>query len=208
MKIVSTKPGNLRLSHALYGLFFLLLVPACRHVTVHKKRVVVIQPFTDFSPGQAQAVYRQLQLVCPGAILRKPVALPASAYYAPRHRYRADSLIRWLSAFGNADTVLIGLTTKDISTTKNGKADWGIMGLGYLPGHACVVSAFRVSKPKMHSQLYKLAVHELGHTQGLPHCSVKTCFMRDAEGGNPLDEETAFCASCKLFLSNRGWNLK
>jgi archaemetzincin len=31
--------------------------------------------------------------------------------------------------------------------------------------------------------------------------------MRDAEGGNPLDEEIDFCKSCKMFLKNRAWLL-
>jgi archaemetzincin len=57
-------------------------------------------------------------------------------------------------------------------------------------------------------QFYKVAIHELGHTQGLPHCENKTCYMRDAEGGNPLEEEVDFCKTCKMFLKNRGWVLK
>jgi archaemetzincin len=32
--------------------------------------------------------------------------------------------------------------------------------------------------------------------------------MRDAEGGNPTDEETGFCPSCKEFLIRKGWQLK
>jgi archaemetzincin len=29
--------------------------------------------------------------------------------------------------------------------------------------------------------------------------------MRDAEGGNPLDEEKDFCKNCTKFLKNNGW---
>ena len=61
------------------------------------------------------------------------------AWYPARDRYRADSLIRYLGRFGSADTILIGLTNKDISTTKGQIRDWGIMGLGYCPGTSCVV---------------------------------------------------------------------
>lgn len=54
----------------------------------------------------------------------------------------------------------------------------------------------------------KAYIHELGHTQGLPHCPIKNCFMRDAEGKDVLNEETGFCKSCKTVLIRHGWNLK
>ena len=81
------------------------------------------------------------------------------------------------------------------------------MGLGYTPGQACVVSTYRLAASGRDSQLYKVAVHELGHTQGLQHCKDTTCFMRDAEGGNHLDAEKGFCPDCKRFLRNKGWRL-
>lgn len=73
------------------------------------------------------------------------------------------------------------------------------MGLGYCPGKACVASSFRLSPQKRQQQFFKVAIHELGHTQGLAHCAIKTCLMRDAEGGNHLDEETDFCQKCKAY---------
>lgn len=54
-------------------------------------------------------------------------------------------------------------------------------------------------------QLFK---DELGHTRALLHCAVKYCFMRDAQGQNPTNEETDFCTSCKLFLEVKGWSFK
>ena len=130
------------------------------------------------------------------------------AYYPVRNRYRADSLIRYLSQSDSRDTILIGITNKDISTSKNQIRDWGVMGLGYRPGDACVISTYRLSKADLDSQLYKVAIHELGHTQGLSHCKDKTCFMRDADGGNPLGEEKDFCPDCKSTLRSKGWWLK
>ncbi len=37
------------------------------------------------------------------------------------------------------------------------------------------------------------------------NCPVKTCFLRDANGGNPLREETGFCDSCKRSMNEKGW---
>ena len=92
-----------------------------------------------------------------------------------------------------------------ISTTKNEIKDFGVMGLGFRPGNACVASSFRLSKQNKLDQLFKVAIHELGHTQGLPHCEVKTCFMRDAEGKNQTNDEKEFCSSCKIKLEKKGW---
>jgi archaemetzincin len=83
--------------------------------------------------------------------------------------------------------------------------DWGVMGLGLQPGNACVISSFRLSKTDLRNQLFKVAIHELGHTQGLPHCRNLSCFMRDAEGKNPIDQETDFCPKCKAILKKKGW---
>ena len=180
---------------------------SCQQIT-QANSVIVIQPFNDFTPELTNSVFVKLKEINPNTILKTPLQLPTKAYYPPRNRYRADSLIKYLSNFGSADTVVIGMTNKDISSTKGSVSDFGIMGLGYCPGNSCVVSTFRLVKANLSEQFYKLAIHELGHTQGLPHCSNKICFMRDANGKNVLNEEKDFCTSCKSFLKNKGWQLK
>lgn len=79
------------------------------------------------------------------------------------------------------------------------------MGLGYCPGNVCVVSTFWLSNRNKSIQLFKVAIHELDHTQGLEHCEVKTCFMWDAEGKNPTNEKTEFCKECRQILEAKGW---
>jgi archaemetzincin len=192
-----------------YYFIFLLFIFLCQQNTkpVHKTRAIIIQPFNDLSRSQIEIIYNQLKAINPNIVLRKPIPLPANAFYEVRYRYRADSLIRFLKFLGSADTVVIGMTSKDISTTKGSIEDWGVMGLGYCPGYACVVSTFRLTKKNISEQFYKVAIHELGHTQGLHHCSNKMCYMRDAEGRNPLNEEIDFCSYCKTFLKNKGWLL-
>jgi archaemetzincin len=187
--------------------FVSLIFISCQYFT-RSNRVIAIQPFSDFNPSLTKLVYQKLKEINPNTILRTPIQLPQKAYYPPRNRNRADSLIKYLSNFVSADTVVIGLTNKDISTTKGDISDFGVMGLGYCPGNSCVVSTFRLAKTNISEQFFKLAIHELGHTQGLPHCSNKICFMRDANGKNVFNEEKDFCPSCKSFLKNKGWKLK
>lgn len=133
------------------------------------------------------------------------IPLPMKTYYQPRNRYRADSLIRILRDLTPENHITLGLTSKDISTTNDEINDWGVMGLGYRPGKSCIASSFRLSKTEKKSQFFKVAIHELGHTEGLPHCPEKYCFMRDAEGKNPTNEEKDFCINCKQRLVDRGW---
>jgi archaemetzincin len=194
--------------HRLKGIIFataLLMLASCRYHSTHSNRVIVVQPFADFSLALTDSMVEVIKKTIPNTIVRGPIDLPVQAYTQPRNRYRADTLIRFLNKYGCLDTVIIGFTNKDISATKGNISDWGIMGLGDCPGNACVVSTYRISKTNLNSQFYKLIMHELGHTQGLPHCSNKTCFMRDAEGGNPIDEEKGFCEACKSYLVAKGW---
>lgn len=132
-------------------------------------------------------------------------ALPAAAYYKPRNRYRAAVLLADLSAYNGYDKI-IGIIAKDISTAKNNIYDWGIMGLANCPGKPCVISTYRIktaNKILFNDRFIKVALHELGHTMGLPHCSFShTCFMEAAEGTiKSVDREARFlCSNCKKLI--------
>jgi archaemetzincin len=175
----------------------------------HKPPITIaLQPFNDLPKEDVTYVLNHLKQVYPSVKVLRAINLPRTAYYGPRNRYKADSLLSFLHKEVEPGIVIIGLTSKDISTRKGDVSDWGVMGLGMMPGQTCVISSYRLSKTNRQEELFKVAIHELGHTQGLPHCPVKTCFMRDAEGHNTTGEEKEFCSRCKSMLQSKGWNLR
>lgn len=187
--------------------FFVFI--SCKKIEVptEHSKTIVLQPLGNFQSNSANEVLEKIKKINPNVVLRKAIDFPSGSYYKPRNRFRADSIIKNLKTKIGQDSVIVGLSNKDISTTKGNIRDWGIMGLGYHPGKACVVSDFRLSEKNKKEQFYKVVLHELGHTEGLPHCKIKDCLMRDAEGGNPIDEEKDFCRDCRKFLKSKNWNL-
>ncbi len=136
--------------------------------------------------------------------------LPAFAFYKPRQRYKADSLLLYQKQFNTGDVrTVVGLTASDISTTHSTSAYWGVFGLGYCPGKAAVISTYRLKKSSASLQqfkqrLAKVILHELGHNFGLPHCDKdKACLMNDAIGQiKQVDKEKIWlCDSCKKLLA-------
>jgi archaemetzincin len=178
---------------------------AIEHSSEKTTKTIILLPLGKNLPEHfINHNYRTIQKILPGIQLRPAVKFPQMAFYPPRNRYRADSLIRWMGRQAKANEVYLGITQTDISTTTRGHKDWGVMGLGFCPGNAAVASNHRL---KNKSHFWKVALHELGHTTGLQHCPVKTCLMRDAQGGDPTGEEKEFCPKCKKALIQNGWKL-
>ena len=121
-------------------------------------------------------------------------------------RYEANKILQKF----NSNKKIIIVTQKDIvhHNKKRNILEWGIIGLGYMPGNVCVVSTYRiknkVSREKFESRLTKVSLHEMGHNLGLNHCTKsKSCLMNDANGTvKTIDKEKIMlCNSCKKQIS-------
>ena len=168
---------------------------------------IVIQPFEGMPKEEVQYVEREIKKIYPYIKVMEETPLQKKFMNSAKTRYRADLLIKDLNLKAKEGTCVIGLTNKDISTTKGKYADWGVMGLGYCPGNACVISNYRVKGKDRLEKLYKLSIHELGHTQGLPHCPSEGCIMQDAKGKDNFSKEYGFCKKCTKHLRNRNWKI-
>ncbi len=194
-------------------LIFVFVLFSCQN---NSQKRVGIQPYGTFSKKHAalmaeviDSFYGIKTVILPHKELDK------QAYVTIKSpRYRADSIIRMQQRnLPDSLDFIIGLTVKDISTTKrkdNGKVmepvskytDWGVMGLGFCPGNSSIVSTFRLhhKNPKIQlERLKKVTVHEFGHNLGLPHCKNKRCIMTDAvESIATIDNENlSLCKDCK-----------
>lgn len=129
----------------------------------------------------------------------RSIDLPAASYYKPRNRYRADSILNYLAKKYHGQRV-IALTSKDISTSAHGYADWGVMGLGSLVNDVSITSTYRLKSKNVKDRLTKVLLHEIGHSYGIPHCSSGLpCLMQAGDHTvKAIDKEPkSMCKYCK-----------
>lgn len=186
---------------------YLLFMAGCqldnqRHAVSH--HTIYILPLNNFPKNISSQIFQKLRTHLPNVQLLPNETIPAFAFNEERKRFRADEILRWLEKKSGSNEKYIALTQHDISTTKGKIKDWGVMGLAQQPGSAAVASNYRL---KNKNNFYKVVMHELAHSSGLPHCPQKTCFLRDAKGGDHSEEEISFCSNCTQRLTALGWML-
>lgn len=175
------------------------------------KTDIALQPYSGFDSQRMEQISKFIGRHFNANITHlEAQPIPNQAYYPPRGRYRADSLIRILRtqiSTGAEFDKILGLTSYDISTTKDPHEDWGIFGLAFSPGSSCIVSSFRIGSDDgqtTETRLLKITMHELGHNFGLHHCSFSNdCVMADACGSiKTVDQvDSSFCTKCRLLIA-------
>ena len=169
---------------------------------------VAVQTFDDVPDEHVEMVVAAAEFYGFEVEVLEPVDFPDWAYYEPRHRWRAERLLDFLDEhIPLGFDRIIALTDQDISTTKGEHEDWGILGLATIAGTSSVVSYFRcqrrVGEVSALERLYRVAIHELGHSLGLPHCETEGCYLMDALGTvDTIDRETFLCDVCRDSV---GW---
>ncbi len=214
--------------------FFMLLLylaGGCQSNSIFNKTPrLALLPLGDVSQTEIDEVHKTLSKYYNiNIFILKPSALPAHTTNEAVGkvlkttlplRYRADSLLRYMDKQKRGDfDYILGISNIDITCTNrdaNGQimfpgwmhADWGIFGLGYLGGKACIISSFRLrldNPPvaRLHERLAKVARHEIGHNFNLRHCPNK-CFMSAADLRHALvaldNEADSLCLACQNKL--------
>ena len=172
-------------------------------------RVICVYTFGDVNEGLQRAMMDSLRAHYPKCRIAGKLQLPDSALTTQRNdhrRYRADLLNKVLRRYKSDSTIVIGLTQADIGLDNfRGRAHSGIMGLANGIGKG--VAVFSSYRPHGNGQLFSVMLHEIGHAQGLRHCSDAECMMQDAKGGNPFSKTNVFCDKCKKHMESKHWKL-
>jgi archaemetzincin len=131
--------------------------------------------------------------------------VPANSYNSRRNQYQAPLFLAALCRGLDPDKKekILGITDKDLY----------VQGLNFVFGQAELPGVFAViSLARLHQSYYDLpedrglflkrvtkeAVHELGHTFGLKHCSNSDCVMFFSNSLYDTDRKSdEYCQSCK-----------
>jgi archaemetzincin len=193
----------------------LALLSIAAHHDTRQLPAIIIQPLGSLCTEDGALVKEALeQFYSLPVRIPPPIELPQGADYKPGPRYRAEKLINFLTSKLPTDSYrILGLTAVDISAVKGKIEDWGVIGVAEASGKACVISSYRCkigAKDSLQARirLAKVAVHEIGHTLGLDHCSTVGCLMQDARGHvSTCDGEFDLCSRCRSQLKAQGHTL-
>ncbi|MCX6005409.1 MAG: archaemetzincin family Zn-dependent metalloprotease [Chloroflexi bacterium] len=144
---------------------------------------------------------------CPVGI-DKSVPVPDEAFSTLRERYLSDVFLDKLKTLNKKGHKLLGVTEVELFTR----------GLNFVFGHADTSSGVAIISLHLLRQEYyglppdndlfverfvKEAIHELGHTFGMGHCSDSLCIMHFSNSLPDTDfKKPLFCSRCqpKLML--------
>lgn len=171
------------------------------------KKKIYLQPLGYVKPKTLENVKNSIEKFYGFDCIIKPIVPFTNDILAEsKTRYEASKI---LDKF-KSDQNIVVITEKDIATQKGIYKEWGVFGLGYMPGPVCVVSTHRlkrnVTEIKFYDRLEKVVLHEIGHNLGLPHCEMDIrCMMNDAKGTiKQVDNEKLFlCSDCKKMIGMR-----
>lgn len=134
-----------------------------------------------------------------------PLATPNEAYDSRRNQYHSTRILVLLEKHAESLRVerLLGLAAFDLYVPGMNF----VFGEARCPGRVAVISTKRLmpTNPNefglFEKRVVKEAVHEIGHSLGLKHCSDELCVMHFSESLADTDRKGAeFCRDCQSHL--------
>jgi archaemetzincin len=188
----------------IFAVFLIAFVGLLGNAQTKPNEVIFIQPLGDVNPQYVDKVKSAVESFFGfRCVVRSSVEFTIDILAASKTRYEAGKII---DKYSSNDYLLIS-TEKDIACVNGDYPEWGIFGLGEMPGTTCVVSTFRLKRKVSESifidHLIKVSLHEIGHNLGLNHCNNDPrCMMNDAKGSAKglYFEKIWFCDKCRKLI--------
>lgn len=168
--------------------------------------MIVLIPIGDVSMDVLRVLERELPNVFPGTetLEEAPLNDFAMAYTPSRKQYHSTRLLLMLeSIIGDMECRrALGIIESDMYVPGLNF----VFGEARMPGKVGVISTARLKtkdKGLFEARLLKEAVHELGHSYGLPHCENEQCVMFFSNTIQDTDRKgERFCPSCDRRLAS------
>lgn len=152
----------------------------------------------------AASLARLFQISCR---VRKEILDAEFALDPIRGQYQSSMILSQMAPLvGNNGVRLLGITEYDLYVP----VLTFVFGEAQLNGNCALVSAYRLqdeyyglppNPAVLKQRLVVEAVHELGHTFGLRHCSMWRCAMASTHSVERLDlKEPGYCPACRRII--------
>jgi archaemetzincin len=190
---------------------FLLMILACiifpnENKASPMENTGIIVPIGDIDTKLLQELAETLSDRFPITFtVGKPMEIPEGAYNSRRNQYHSTTILDDLAERYDNEKVL-GVIDKDLYVPELNF----VFGEADLSGRVCIISITRLrqeyyglpeDEKVFRERVVKEAVHELGHTYGLGHCSNPKCVMFFSNSLLDTDRKSSeFCEKCQRKL--------
>jgi archaemetzincin len=165
-------------------------------------------------PTVFNRVQQSLETILPNAecvAVTETLSTPEEAFDRRRNQYRSDIILSRVEEYASRQETLakvLGIVHVDIFVPRLNF----VFGEAKCPGKAALISLYRL-RPEFDrrnpdvdlfiERIEKEAVHELGHTFGLGHCSNPFCVMYFSNSIFDTDRKhSLFCSKCHTKIEH------
>ena len=145
-----------------------------------------------------------------GTVAQEVLTVPQQAFNKKRNQHNSTQILNHIQTFAQShDEFQRVLGVADVDVYASGLNY--VFGEAYISGRAALISLWRL-RPEFYGEepdsgalklrTLKEAVHELGHTLGLQHCTHSYCVMHFSNSIFEVDKkQSLFCDQCYLTAS-------